>query len=158
YAAGDVDQPKAEVLAKRLRQDCSAPLVEAIVADLEDLPLGLCRVNVVLGALDSRRARQVLVSEIGWPLGIPVVDGGVGRGLLGRVQTFIPGTDTACLECTWGKEDYRQLAAEYPCHPGASTTTPPTPAPALTGATVAGLMAAECLALLSGQGPTESRE
>jgi hypothetical protein len=99
-----------------------------------------------------------LVSEIGWPLGVPVVDGGVGEGLLGRVQVFVPGAGTACLECTWGREDYRRLAAEYPCIPGAAASAPPTMSPAFQGSVVAGLMAGECLRLLGGQAPGESYE
>jgi molybdopterin/thiamine biosynthesis adenylyltransferase len=119
YRPEDVGRPKAEVLAERLRAQFPGRTVEAWVGDLEDVPLGVASVDAVLGALDSRRARQVLASELAWPQGVPVIDGGVGEGLLGRVQVFVPGADSACLECTWGPADYRLLAAEYPCVPGA---------------------------------------
>jgi hypothetical protein len=158
FRPGDVGRPKAEVLAERLRRRFPRPTIEARACDLEDLPLGEAAVDVVLGALDSRRARQVLVSEMGWPLGVPVVDGGVGEGLLGRVQVFLPGPATACLECTWGRPDYRLLAAEYPCLPGERAEAPPTAAPAFLGSFVAGLMTAECLRLLAGRAPPESYE
>ncbi len=98
------------------------------------------------------------ISERAWPLGVPVIDGGVGEGLLGRVQLFVPGDAAACLECTWGDADYRHLAAEYPCHPGATPNAPATVAPACVGAVVAGLMASRTLALVQGERPTESRE
>jgi molybdopterin/thiamine biosynthesis adenylyltransferase len=93
----DVGKPKAVALADRLREQVPDVVVEAHHADLETLPLGLFAVDLVLGALDSRRGRQALVSEIAWPLGTPVVDGGVGEGLLGRVQVFVPGADHGCL-------------------------------------------------------------
>jgi adenylyltransferase/sulfurtransferase len=158
YRPADVGRFKAEVQAERLRGRFPGVTVEARACDLEDVPTGVADVDVALGALDSRRARQVLVSELAWPLGVPVVDGGVGAGLLGRVQVFVPGEQTACLECTWGRDDYRLLAAEYPCLPGASAEGPATQAPAHLGSFVASLMAAECLRLLRGEVPEESYE
>ncbi len=158
YRAEDVGRSKAQVLAERVRNSRPGVKVEAYAADLEDLPWGLFDVDVLLGALDSRRARQLLISEIAWPQGIPVVDGGVGLGLLGRVQVFHPGPKSACFDCTLGKDDYRHLAAEYPCRPGGSIAAPPTNAPAFLGAVVAGYMAAECARILAGPGSTESRE
>jgi molybdopterin/thiamine biosynthesis adenylyltransferase len=154
----DVGQPKAEVIAQRLRERFPDLRIEAYACDLEDLPLGLAAVDVILGALDSRRARQVLISEMAWPLGVSVVDGGVGEGLVGRVQVFVPGPTTACLECTWGRVDYRLLAAEYPCLPGASARAPATVSTAFLGGCVAALMASECLRLLGGEKPAESFE
>jgi molybdopterin/thiamine biosynthesis adenylyltransferase len=158
YGPQDVGRGKAEVLARRLAGQFPHLRVEPFVADLEDVPLSAFRADVLLGALDSRRARQILVSERGWPLGVPVIDGGVGEGLIGRVQVFVPGAAAACLECTWGEADYRHLAAEYPCRPGAVAGAPATVAPACVGATVAGIMAARCLCLLDGELPAESRE
>ncbi len=154
----DVGRPKAEVLAERVREMTPGVTVEAVVGDLELLPLGVFDVDVLMGGLDSRRARQALVSEIGWPLGRPVVDGGVGEGLLGRVQVFVPGEATACLECGWGALDYQRLVEEYPCEPGATFQAPSTVSPAFSGAVVAGLMAAEAIRLLAGTEPAESRE
>jgi molybdopterin/thiamine biosynthesis adenylyltransferase len=158
YRAKDVGRLKADVLAERLSAQSPGRRFEAHCCDLEDLPLGKAAVDVVLGALDSRRARQVLISEMAWPLGVPVIDGGVGEGLVGRVQVFVPGPTTACLECTWGKADYRGLAAEYPCQPGGAVQAPATVSTAFLGASVAALMAAECLRLLAGQASAESFE
>jgi molybdopterin/thiamine biosynthesis adenylyltransferase len=154
----DVGRPKAEVIAERLRNVFPDVEFEGTCADLEDLPLGAAEVDVILGALDSRRARQVLISEIAWPLGVPVVDGGVGEGLLGRMQVFLPGPERACLECTWGQADYRQLAAEYPCQPGEAAQAPATVSTAFLGSCVASLMASECHRILGGDLPTESYE
>ena len=139
---------KADVIADHLKQRFPRVAVESHVADVEDLPLGtFARADVVLGALDSRRARQALLVDAAWQLGLPAIDGAVGEGLLGRVQTFLPGDGNGCLLCTWGAEDFRLLAAEYPCA-GASFTAPPSNSPAFAGAVVAGIMAAECLRLL----------
>jgi adenylyltransferase/sulfurtransferase len=157
FRPSDVGKPKSQALAERLREQVTGVTVEAYHSDLEDLPLGVFAVDVILGALDSRRARHALVSEIAWPLGIPVVDGGVGEGLLGRVQVFVPGPDHACLECGWGEADYRKVAQEYPCVPGGAASGPATLAPAFSGSVVAGLMAAEAVRLLAGEAG-ESRE
>jgi len=158
YRPEDVGQLKAEVQARRLHERFPDRAVEAWPVDLEDLPAGVACVDVVLGALDSRRARQVLVSELAWPLGVPTIDGGVGDGHIGRVQVFLPGTGAACLECTWGAADYRLAAAEYPCQPGASAQSAPTGAPAFLGSFTASLMAHEAVRILRGQAPQESYE
>jgi hypothetical protein len=74
------------------------------------------------------------------------------------VQVFIPGPQNACLECTWSSADYRLLAAEYPCIPGARAAAPPTLSPAFVGAVVAGIMAAEAVKIISGSVPADSHE
>lgn len=182
YGPGDVGRAKAEVVADRLRRageasgtdipvrdsgasqprtGMSVPQVVAIVADLEEVPLGpFAEADVVLGAVDSLRARQVLVSERAWPLGKTVVDGGVGEPLLGRVHTFVPGDGSGCLECPFGEADYAQLSREMPCNPRGEvgSNVPRTGAPAFLGTAVASLMVAETLAILRGDGPTTSRE
>jgi molybdopterin/thiamine biosynthesis adenylyltransferase len=158
YRPEDLGRHKAEVLAERLRAQFPDRPVEAWVCDLEDAPLSVAAVDAVLGALDSRRARQVLATELAWPQGVPAIDGGVGEGLLGRVQVFVPGADSACLECTWGPADYRLLAAEYPCVPGAAAEAPPTISLAFLGTFVASVMTAECVRLIAGVQPAESYE
>lgn len=158
YRPQDVGAWKAEALADRIREQFPTVAVEALVADVEDVPLGRCDADLIVGAFDSRRARQALVSEIAWPLGVPAVDGGVGEGLLGRVQVLVPGPTAACLECGWGQADYDKLAAEYPCVPGAATAAPSTVSPAFAGAVVGGLIAAEAVKLLAGPRSEESCE
>jgi molybdopterin/thiamine biosynthesis adenylyltransferase len=158
YHPEDVGRAKAVAVAGRLRGLFPNVRIEALALDLEDVPLGYFEVDLVLGALDSRRARQVLVSEAAWPLGVPVIDGGVGQGLVGRVQVFIPGDHTACLECSWGPADYRHLAAEYPCAPGAAAAGPPTTAPAALGRFIAEQMTREALRVLAGPAPAASHE
>jgi molybdopterin/thiamine biosynthesis adenylyltransferase len=148
YRPADVGRFKADVHTERLRELFPSCRVEFHPVDLEDLPAGLADVDLVLGALDSRRARQVLVGDLAWPLGVPVIDGGVGDAGLGRVQVFLPGADTACLECTWASADYRLASAEYPCLPGGQAAAAPTGAPAYLGTFTASLMAAEAVRVL----------
>lgn len=158
YRPEDVGRPKVDVLANRLRAQFPGLTVLPYRVDVRDLALAECEVDLILGALDSRLARQALLSEIAWPLGIPAVDGGVGEGLRGRVQVFMPGDETACLECGWGEADYRLLAAEYPCVPGAGAVAPPTAAPAFLGGAVAAVMMAEAVRIIGGQAPEQSQE
>lgn len=154
----DVGRFKAEVLAERLREMFPQQDIEGRACELEALALEEAGVEVLLGALDSRRARQVLVSEMAWPRSVPVVDGGVGERLLGRAQVFLPRPASACLECIWGREDYRQLAAEYPCLPGARAIGPPTISTAFLGNFTASVMTVECLRILAGRAGSDSYE
>jgi molybdopterin/thiamine biosynthesis adenylyltransferase len=158
YRPADVGRFKADVHAERLRELFPGCRAESYPVDLEDLPAGLAEVDLVLGALDSRRARQVLAGDLAWPLGVPVIDGGVGDGGLGRVQVFVPGAGTACLECTWGSADYRLASAEYPCVPGGQAAAAPTGAPAYLGSFTASLMATEAVRLLGRSGEPSRTE
>lgn len=156
YRPDDVGRPKAEAFAQRLRLAFPAVEIESWTCDLEDLPHGVVAVDVVLGALDSRRARQVLATELAGPLGVPVIDGGVGEDGRGCVKVLLPGA--ACLECGWSRADYRHLSQEYSCVPGAAVEAPPTGAPAFLGAAVASTMAAETQRLLNGDRAQKSFE
>lgn len=158
YGRPDVGCPKVEALAERLTTEFPETRFEPVHADLEQISLQRFGADVILGGLDSRRARQLLVSEHAWPLGTPVIDGGVGEGFVGRVQVFVPSADSACLECTWSHADYRALAAEYPCVPGGAIEAPATLAPPFIGSVVAGLMAVETIRVLSQYRPKTSYE
>ena len=61
----DIGRPKAEALADHIRETRPDLEVVAIVGDGEDLPLVTLRGDVVLCAVDSRRARWV-IAENGW--------------------------------------------------------------------------------------------
>jgi len=153
YDLSAVGQPKATALADALRRRCPGVEIMANVADLEDAPLGwFAGVDLVLAGLHSLRGRQRLISEIAWPLGVPVIDGAVGEGWLGAVRVLVPGAHRACLECAWSPSHYRQLAQEFPCFPNTDADAPPTRSPAFLGASVASLMAAQCIRLLVEEG------
>lgn len=149
--AGDVGRPKALVQAERLRRINPALHVAALVEDVEQVPLGLLRANVILAGLDSRRARQCVNQQAAWRLGIPWIDAGVRPdGLLARVNVYRPAADQPCLECAWDHRDYELIEQTYPC----SGDDPPpaaTNAPASLGALAAALQVLECQKLFAEQ-------
>ena len=159
YDRRDVGKAKAEVTADRLRRLAPQLEVEAIVADVEDLPLGvIAEADVCLGAFDSLRARQVMANECAYRLGVPVVDGAVdgAGGWFGTVQIFVGGA--ACLECKWDASFYRQLAGEMPCGGRGSGNLQSNRAAALLGAAVASVMTDKTLRVLDGGGALDSHE
>jgi predicted RNA-binding Zn-ribbon protein involved in translation (DUF1610 family) len=119
---------------------------------VEDLPLGVMQVDAILSCVDSRTSRRY-INQAAWHLGVPFVDGAVdGAGLLVRVNAYVPGVATPCLECSWDAEDYNAAVLDqpYPCQKeGAGPAA--TNAPAGLGRVVAGLMAIECQKLLAGE-------
>lgn len=118
----------------------------AITDSVEHVPWGRFRSNLILGALDSRRARLVL-SQIAWRLGVPYVDSGVlSDGFLARVNTYKPDEDTPCLECAWSDDDYRAIEQRYPCGTGSEIHS--TNAPHCLGALAASLQALESIKIL----------
>jgi hypothetical protein len=148
-------QAKVDATAGRIERLAPTLTVERRAADLEDLPWGdFADVDVGLAGLDSLRARQVFAERL-YPLGIPLIDGAVGDPLLVRVQVLVPGH--ACLQCSWG-EEYRHLAAEYPCQEGKPADAPRTLSPNCGGAVTAGMMMAQCLRLFGAAPPSESYE
>ena len=146
----DVGRRKAAVQARRLRRINPALRVAAITEEVERVPLGLLRADVILACLDSRRARQY-VNQSAWRLGVTWVDSGVEAGeLLARVNVYAPGVDSPCLECAWDERDYAALEQAYPCS-GSVEQTYPTGAPSSLGALAASLQAIECEKILTGQ-------
>lgn len=145
----DIGRPKAEVQARRLRRINPELAVVSLNADVEDVPLGALRADVILACLDSRRARLV-VNQAAWRLGVPWINAGVdGQELLVRVQTFVPGADAACLECAWEQADYEAVEQDYPCQSGQLAA--PTNAPSSLGALAAALQAIECRKLMANE-------
>jgi molybdopterin/thiamine biosynthesis adenylyltransferase len=155
--AGDVDKPKAEVQAARLRRINPRLDARPVVDGVENLPLVLLRGDVILAGLDSKLARQV-VNEKAWQLGCPLIDAGVdGPGMLARVSVYRPGPDAPCLQCFWTEADYRTVEQVFPCAGGGDGTaaggvgSPPTGAPSALGALAGALQAIECRKLLAGE-------
>ncbi|HLF84580.1 MAG TPA: ThiF family adenylyltransferase [Blastocatellia bacterium] len=149
-APRDVGKLKALAQARKLRRINPSLRVEAISDAVERLPLGRLRADVILSCLDSRIARQH-VNQFAWRLGVPLIDTGVdGGGLLARVNVYVPGADSPCLECAWDDRDYEALEQTYPCL-GVAASVAATNAPSSLGALAASLQAIECQKLLSGQ-------
>lgn len=156
YEPEDVGRFKVDAACDRLRRRFSGLEIKAIAADIEDVPIGWFEVpDALLGAVDSLRARQLL-NERSYRFGIPLIDGGVGEPMLGRVHVFMPGD--ACAECHWTPAHYRRLSLETPCIPGGNSRIPPTRSPSATGSAVASMMDAEALKLMSGQRDATSVE
>jgi molybdopterin/thiamine biosynthesis adenylyltransferase len=149
----DVGRPKAVAQASRLRRLNPALRVTGIQDRLENLPLGLLRADLLLGCLDSRRARQAL-NTVALRLGSPWIDAGVAAGdttSLARVTVQVPGPDAACLECGFGPDSYASLDQVYPC-PGLDPVHP-TRASSALGALAAALQALEAERILTGPHP-----
>ncbi len=92
------------------------------------------------------------MNQAAWRLGVPWIDGAVdASGLLARVNVYVPGPESTCMECGWDDDDYDTAALEqpYPCQPGGGGPAA-TNAPASLGHITAGLMAVECQKLLAG--------
>lgn len=141
--ARSVRRKKAVVQAREAHAINPRLRVTAITDDVENLPLGALRGDVILACLDSRRARQT-VNQAARRLGVPWVDAGVlGEALLARVDVFLPGADAPCLECGWDERDYAAIEQSYPCHPNGKTP-PATQAPSALGGLAAALQAIEC--------------
>ncbi|MEJ2719736.1 MAG: ThiF family adenylyltransferase [bacterium] len=114
-AAADVGRPKAVVQAERLRRINPDLTVKTFQDSVENVPLGCLDGDVILAAVDSRRARQV-INIIARRLNLPWLDSGVdGDRLFARVTVYFPGREASCLECGWGEQEYRDLKTRYPC-------------------------------------------
>lgn len=141
--ASDVGQEKVEVQARRMLRIRPELRVTTAARPVETLPLGRLRGNILLGCVDSRRARQVL-NEIAWALDMPWIDAGVlADHMLARVSRYAPSAESACLECAWSQQDYALVEQSYPCDRfpvGAASTN----APSGLGALAAALQALEC--------------
>ncbi len=145
----DVGKPKAEVLAKKLRQINPELQVTAMVDKVQNVPLGILGADVILGDLDSREGRRWL-AEAAWHVSAPYIDAGVAPdGLLARVSVYMPAPNAPCHQCSWSQDDYDALEQVYPC-PAGSPTPAPTNAPSSLGALAASLQAIECKKLLAG--------
>jgi molybdopterin/thiamine biosynthesis adenylyltransferase len=144
----DLGKPKVQIQARRMVEIRPDLQVEAIHAPLENLPLGLWRVDLILACLDSRAARQT-VNERAGRLAVPWIDSGVlGSEWLARVNVYVPAGDAPCLECAWSNETYQQLERQYPC--GAASTAAPNGASSELGALAAAMLALECRKMLAG--------
>jgi molybdopterin/thiamine biosynthesis adenylyltransferase len=148
--ARDVGKSKAEVQARRLERIEPSLAVTFFAESVESVPLGSLRGDVILACLDSRIARQS-VNQLAWRLGAPLIDAGVlADGWLARINVYLPGPASVCLECAWDERDYERLEVAFPC-PGDQQEAAATGAPSALGALAASLQGLECQKLLSGR-------
>ncbi len=145
----DLGARKVEAQARRIRR-LAGDGIEVVELDarVEDVAVGRLQADVILACLDSRVARQH-VNQTAWRLGVPWIDSGVAPDAwLARVNVYVPGLDTGCLECAWDDRDYAAIEQVYPCDGHAAG--PPTDGPSSLGALAAALQAIECRKLLEG--------
>ncbi|HLJ55667.1 MAG TPA: ThiF family adenylyltransferase [Chthonomonadaceae bacterium] len=143
----EIGMPKAVAMARRLRRIRPELRIDAHHAAVEELPIGVLRSSVICACLDSRVSRMA-VNTIAFRLGVPWIDAGVlASEMLARVDVFVPGDRSPCLECAFGERHYATMEARHPCT-GARSAAAPTNAPAFLGALAASLQAAECDRLL----------
>jgi molybdopterin/thiamine biosynthesis adenylyltransferase len=147
-APSAIGRPKAQVQAAEARRLNPRLDVRALTADVERIPLGVLRADLIVSCVDGRRPRQFL-NEWARRFGVPWVDAGVhADGQLARVESFGTAADAPCLECRFTAADYRALAQVYPCR-GVPEEAPSRSASAL-GALAAALLALEVSRILTG--------
>jgi molybdopterin/thiamine biosynthesis adenylyltransferase len=145
----DVDRPKVEVQARRMRAIRPDLEIIAVHAALETLPLAVWRADLIIAGLDSRGGRQAVHTRA-WHLGVPLLDTGVlASEWLARVNIYVPGEDAPCLECAWSERDYELLEQEYPCG-GPAHSPAHTGGPSALGSLAAAMAALESRKVLFG--------
>lgn len=146
----DIGKPKVAALAEKLRRINPRLEVIALQERIEDVPLEMLRSNLLVCCLDSRASRQY-VNQFAARLNSPWIDCGIlGSQNLARVNSYTPGLDAPCLECSWGPDDYSLIEQEYLCGASSGAAFPSRSSSAL-GALAASLMALEIVKLLSGE-------
>jgi molybdopterin/thiamine biosynthesis adenylyltransferase len=144
----DVGKPKACVQAAHLKRINPNLQVSALIASVENLPLGILRSDLIFGCLDSRLARMNL-NQFAWRLGTTYIDAGVDPdGMLVRVDVYRPGDDQPCLECSWTDRDYEGLEYSYPCLRGRTSRS--TNSTSGLGALAASIQVIEAQKILAG--------
>ena len=146
--AGVARGAKATVQARRVRRLNPGLEVISQVADVEHLPLGQFRADLLVSCVDNRRARLHLNQVSRW-LGVPWIDAGVlADGGYARVTRFAADPSGPCLTCGWGPRDYQLVEQRYPCQQGGRVAVPATGASSALGALAAALLALECRRVL----------
>jgi molybdopterin/thiamine biosynthesis adenylyltransferase len=145
----DVNRPKVDAVADRMRRIRPDLEVVAIQERVENVPRGLLQSSLIATCTDSRTSRQ-RCSELAWRLGIVMVDCGVNGGMdLARVNTYRPAHESPCIECGWGDAEYAALETEYTCGADREISRPTMASSALAGL-AASLLAVEIGGILSG--------
>jgi molybdopterin/thiamine biosynthesis adenylyltransferase len=113
HSTPDLDQPKAESAAEKLRRLNPGCLVEPVRVQLAeesgfDVAEGC---DLILDATDNLAARHVL-NRISLTRRIPLIYGGI-NGWNGTVATFLPG-ETCCLSCLFPAKELGRPGTVFP--------------------------------------------
>jgi molybdopterin/thiamine biosynthesis adenylyltransferase len=113
HSTPDLDRPKAESAAEKLRRLNPECLVEPVCVQLsDDSGLDLAEgCDLILDATDNLAARHVL-NRISLARRIPLIYGGI-NGWNGTAATFVPG-ETCCLSCLFPSEGLGMPATGFP--------------------------------------------
>lgn len=142
---------KAEVLAREAKKINPHAKVKPVAKMIETVEEGFFdEFDFAFGCLDNLAARIHLnVQAYGK---MPFIDGGI-NGFNGRVQTIR--SPSPCLECGFGKADYKILWKKYSCvGETVDFLDPKMPALSTTAAITAAIQVNEFLKLLHGVGET----
>jgi molybdopterin/thiamine biosynthesis adenylyltransferase len=145
----DVGTPKVIAQARQLRRLNPAVSIDARVARVEEIPMGILRqADFAVCCVDSREARRHC-NRLWQHLRVTWVDVAVeAGGTLVRVGTYVPGQGS-CLLCSWGPDDFARLAQKYPCRK--ASPAPSTRGTSATGAIAGALSAMEVAKLVNGR-------
>ncbi|MEM4255478.1 MAG: ThiF family adenylyltransferase [Candidatus Norongarragalinales archaeon] len=142
---------KAEVLAreaKTINQNANVKAVTKMIELAEESFFG--KFDFAFGCLDNLAARMHLNAQAYGKM--PFIDGGI-NGFNGRVQTIR--APSPCLECGFGKADYKLLWKKYSCvGETLDFLDPKMPALSTSASITASLQVNEFLKLLHGVGET----
>jgi molybdopterin/thiamine biosynthesis adenylyltransferase len=111
----DVGLAKVKVARQRAIEINPELSIHAIQGDLQfDLGVGDVRSHdVIIGCLDSVNARWV-INQLAYRAGIPWINGGIGV-TEGEVSFFVPGTESACFECSISNQMWERRNQRYSC-------------------------------------------
>ena len=116
FRESDIGRYKAEIVTQRLKELNPDIHIHPIVGKLEtDFGRGLLsEMDVVLGCLDSVRARRLLNKRC-YSAGVPWIDGGINH-YSGNVALFDPREPkTACYRCKMDTSAWERFNESYSC-------------------------------------------
>lgn len=116
FRESDIGRYKAEVVTQRLKELNPDIHIHPIIGKLEtDFGRGLLsEMDVVVGCLDSVRARRLLNKRC-YSAGVPWIDGGINHSS-GNVALFDPREpETACYRCKMDTSAWERFNERYSC-------------------------------------------
>lgn len=116
FRESDIGRYKAEIVTQRLKELNSDIYIHPIIGKLEtDFGRGLLsEMDVVVGCLDSVRARRLLNQRC-YSVGTPWIDGGINH-YSGNIALFDPREpETACYRCKMDTSAWKRFNESHSC-------------------------------------------
>ncbi len=99
---------KVEAVTKRLPEIAPNTKITPYDVRIEEAPLEVYDVDLIIMALDNDYARYMLnFADLMLETPLPIVNGAMGRSFL-EAEIYIPG-ETACAVCLWSEDYYRSI-------------------------------------------------